>query len=168
MKWVYLTPTANYFWLTVRRIVRQPHLLLLAGNIVLLSHSLVSVIPSHMTFFFTISWSILGGVMARCADFSQLTSDKYPKSIFLTVFALVGTIFLLTILPTTNTLLAATLVTAALFYAGLIRSRDRTVDEFNLVETGIFGSFSPEILIFYLKGLLVPTLCSVVVTTYAL
>lgn len=167
MRWIRLPPTSSYFRLTFRRILRQPHLLFLGSEIVLLSWSMANALPVHSVVFFMITWAMLGGAVARCADFTQLGGGDSPRYFLLLIHSFIAAGLILLMAPVFDVALAIVLSVPVIAWSGLVRSREHAVQQLTFLENEIAG-FSPELVSFYLTGLFPPFLASLLLTTFAM
>lgn len=168
LRWVKFPLTSNYIVLTLARISRQPYLLLFGLDIVLLSWSIAQTLPKQSLILFLVSWGILGGAIARCADFSELRGSIYPQYALLFVHSLLGIVIVVVTINPAHPLIATVLLGPTIGWCGWTRSKKRSVEQINLIETGIFGSFSPEQISFYLSGLFPMLLAALFTSAYVI
>ncbi|SPJ41548.1 hypothetical protein CHUV2995_02367 [Corynebacterium diphtheriae subsp. lausannense] len=168
LRWIKIPPTTNYAFLTFARIIRKPYLILFGLAIVLLPWSLVQTLPVQSCIFFLLCWAVLGGAVARCADFSRLEGSVYPKSILLFVYSLLAAVVFWLIYQPSHPLIAAMFIVPTVVWCGWTRSKKRFVEQLSFIETGVFGAFSPEQMSFYLTGLFPIFLASVIISSHAI
>lgn len=166
LRWCKFSPTSNYSVLILRRILRQPYLILFGAEIMLLCWSLAKALPMHSFVLYMVSWAILGGVLVQCADFSKLGGSTHPKYILLFLHGAVAVVIASFVLQFSNLPMVFVLAVSSIMWCGIARSKERTVKQLSFVETGIFGAISPELLRFYLAGLFPPIIAAFIIASH--
>lgn len=165
LKWIDRPPTGNYLILTFRRFLRRPHIALTMLVVISFTFSFSNVFGNFTPCLFFLLWSILGADVARCADFSKLKGPNHLKVVTLIVHGLFALAIMLIITGTIQMLPYGILILPSILWTGIVRSRARRVDQITYIDSGVIGPISPEIIKFYLSGLLPTVVVSIIIVS---
>lgn len=167
LKWKEWKPTSNYLLITLRRFYRRPYIALAMLVAISFAYSFSDIFEIYTLPSFIILWSLIGVDIARCADFSKLGAPSHYRIIALLFHSgLAIAIIFLTIAPQ-KILLSILLIIFCILWTGIMRSRPRVVDQITFIDSGIVGPVSPELIRFYLCGLIPNFLACMILVFYA-
>ncbi|WP_426726780.1 hypothetical protein ACEN17_10110 [Corynebacterium rouxii] len=153
--WFRFRPTSSLSLLFLRRIARQPYILIFTAEIYFLTLSLKFSSPQYSVILFFLLWSIASGIIGRMASFGFVKVNYCFKYFVLTVWSFLGMV-IFPFMDSVPLFLSAILITVSTVWSGTRRSRPRKVERVTFVDTGFIGVVSPELLYFYLSGMGIP------------
>lgn len=147
-------PTASLSRLFLRRVRRRSYLLIIGVVVIGAAVALAGPMAKTGVLCFLLAWGILGAGLFRCANFARLGVSSRLGLVVLAVHGLIALAAVWLIWGLSNPGWGAPMTVAAVITVGYRRGLPRQATNPVSVDSGFGVSMSPELINYYLRGII--------------
>lgn len=147
-------PTTSLAHLFLRRVRRRSYLLIIGVIAILAAIALAGPMAKIGVLCFLVAWGVLGAGLYRCANFDRLGVSSHLGLVVLVAHGLIALAIVWIVWGLSNPGLGAPLAVAAVVAVGYRRGVPRQAMSLVSVDSGFGVSASPELIDYYLRGII--------------